>query len=82
MTVFSGSSATSYAAVYASGHAASSAGPFRTPALIKAGEAPYTPDRRADYTGAGIDPSGSAAWVAGECTRVDGWGTWIAEVSL
>ena len=87
VTVFSGSSATQYASVYASGQQAGASGTFGIPVLIKAGERVYTPRRWGDYSGAGIDPSDpTKVWVAGEYAFNNGssseWGTWIAEVGL
>jgi hypothetical protein len=89
ISVFSGSSAGSYAGVYASGQL-SSEGPntFRTPVLIKNGENSYTPfaNRWGDYSGAAFDPvDPTTIWVAGEYARIEGgseWGTWIAPVQM
>src|SRR5262249_16112455 len=83
ITVFSGSSSTSFASVYVSGQLAGSPGTFQTPVSIKDGEGPYTPNRWGDYSGAGIDPSGTTVWVGGEYALADGtWGTWIGQVGF
>ena len=83
VTVFSGSSTSTYASVYASAQLAATPSTFQTPTLIKSGEGPYTPNRWGDYSGAAIDPSGTGVWVGGEYALGDGsWGTWIAEVSF
>jgi hypothetical protein len=87
VTVFSGSSTSSYASVYAGGQPAGATATFKIPALIKAGEAAYTPNRWGDYSGAGIDPSGTAVWIAGEYALKNSsgsaeWGTWVAEVGF
>ena len=71
--------------VYASGQLASSPGTFGAVTLIKAGEGPYVPNtaRWGDYSGAGIDPSGTSVWVAGEYALANNqWGTWVAEVGF
>ena len=89
LTVFSKSSASEFASVYASGRLTSDTlNTLQTPVLIHAGEAAYQPfaDRWGDYSGAGIDPSDLASvWVAGEYARMEGgseWGTWIAKIGL
>ena len=88
ISVFSASSATMYAAVYASGQRAGAGNSFQDPVLIKAGENSYTPSssRWGDYSGASIDPSSpGTVWVAGEYARSEGgaeWGTWVAPVQM
>lgn len=93
ISVFSGSSAGSYAGVYASGQRPSTAtintlNTFQAPLLIKAGENSYTPfaSRWGDYSGASVDPTDqSVVWVAGEYARSEGgseWGTWIAPLQM
>ncbi|MBI3629371.1 MAG: hypothetical protein HY217_07330 [Candidatus Rokubacteria bacterium] len=83
VSVFSGSSASGFASVYASGQ--SSPGTFGTVTLIQSGQGPYAPNtaRWGDYSGAAIDPSGTTVWVAGEYALAGNqWGTWIAEVGF
>jgi hypothetical protein len=86
VTVFSGSSVSSYASVYVSGQ--SSAGTFGAVTQIMSGLGPYAPStaRWGDFSGAGIDPAGNSVWVAGEYalggSQTNQWGTWIANVSF
>lgn len=89
ISVFSGSSASAYAGVYASGQQPSDGtNSFQNPVLIKGGENAYTPfaSRWGDYSGAAVDPSSATTvWVAGEYTRPEGgseWGTWLAPVQM
>jgi hypothetical protein len=91
ISVFSGSSASLYAGVYASGQRpADGANTFQSPVQIKSGENSYHPfaSRWGDYSGAAIDPSDSTqttVWVAGEYARIEGgseWGTWIAPLQM
>ncbi len=87
ITVFSRSSSSEFASVYASGRLTTDpSNTLRNPVLIKAGEAAYGADRWGDYSGAAVDPSDpTKVWVAGEYARVEGgseWGTWIAEIQL
>ncbi len=88
VTVFSGSSASTYASVYASGQLAGATNTLGVPVLFKAGETSYTPNRWGDYSGAGIDPvDQTKVWVAGEYALNNGsgsseWGTAIAEVGF
>ena len=89
ISVFSGSSASLYAGVYASGQRpADGSNTFQIPMPIHLGENAYTPfaNRWGDYSGASIDPSDSGTiWVAGEYARVEGgseWGTWLAPVQM
>ncbi len=84
ISVFSGSSASEFPSVYASGRLASD--PLNTlqpPVLIKAGEASYALSRWGDYSSVAIDPADQTqAWGAGEYATADGdWGTWIAELT-
>ena len=89
ISVFSRSSASEFAGVWASGQLSSDAlNTYQPPTLIKAGEAHYNPfdSRWGDYSSVAIDPSDQAkAWISGEYARVEGgseWGTWIAQVQL
>ena len=89
ISVFSGSSASEYVGVYASGQRTTlPLNSFQTPVLVKEGEKAYTPfaNRWGDYSGAAIDPSNPAiVWVAGEYARIEGgseWGTWLAPVQI
>ncbi len=87
IAVFSRSSKSEFASVYASGRLTTDASnTLRAPVRIKAGEAAYGADRWGDYSGAAVDPSDQTkVWVAGEYARVEGgseWGTWIAEIQL
>jgi hypothetical protein len=89
ISVFSRSSASEYASVYASGQRPSDGvNTFQDPLLIKAGENAYNPFayRWGDYSGAAFDPSDSTTvWVAGEYARIEGgseWGTWLAPVQM
>lgn len=89
LSVFSGSSTSAFAGVYASGQRPSDgANTFQTPVLIKDGEHAYKPfaSRWGDYSGAAIDPSDpTTVWVAGEYARIEGgseWGTWLAPVQM
>ena len=91
VTVFNRSSATEFASIYTSAHAAiDAAGTLQTPILVQSGFAAYdpapNPPRWGDYSGAAPDPfdGGASVWIAGEYARPDGgadWGTWIARVS-
>jgi len=88
IAVFSRSSASEFASVYASGRLTTDTlNTLQTPVLIKAGEAPYGADRWGDYSGAGIDPSDqTTVWVAGEYALLPAggseWGTWIAQITI
>jgi hypothetical protein len=89
VSVFSGSSATTFAGVYSSAQKTTDgANTFQAPVLIKAGENAYTPfaNRWGDYSGAARDPSDpTTVWVSGEYVRAEGgseWGTWIAPVQV
>jgi hypothetical protein len=89
ISVFSGSSASLWAGVYASGQRpADGFNTFQIPTLIHLGENAYTPfaNRWGDYSGASIDPSNAGTvWVAGEYARIEGgsqWGTWIAPLQM
>jgi hypothetical protein len=89
ISVFSRSSASEFAGVWASGRLSSDIlYTYRPPALIKPGEAHYNPSssRWGDFSSVAIDPSDQTkAWVSGEYARVEGgseWGTWIAQVQL
>ncbi|MBI3780832.1 MAG: hypothetical protein HY278_07240 [candidate division NC10 bacterium] len=89
ISVFSGSSASLWAGVYASGQRpADGPNTFQLPATIKFGENAYKPfaNRWGDYSCASIDPSNSATiWVAGEYAHIEGgseWGTWIAPLQM
>jgi Abnormal spindle-like microcephaly-assoc'd, ASPM-SPD-2-Hydin len=84
ISVFSGSSASEFPSVYASGRLASDPpNTLQTPALVKTGEAAYLFSRWGDYSSVAIDPSDQTrAWGAGEYARTNGdWGTWIAELT-
>lgn len=87
--VFSGSSASLHAGVYASGQRPTDGiNTFQSPVAIHYGENAYTPfaNRWGDYSGASIDPTSlSTIWVAGEYARIEGgseWGTWIAPLQM
>lgn len=93
ISVFSRSSTAEFAGVWASGRLSGDAlGTFRTPTLIKAGEAHYSPfaNRWGDYSSVAIDPSDQTkAWVSGEYACPGGcvangsnWGTWIGQTSI
>jgi len=92
ISVFSRSSAAEFAGVWASGRlSGDAANTFRTPTLIKAGEAHYSPfaNRWGDYSSVAIDPSDQTkAWVSGEyacpggCANGSNWGTWIGQTSI
>lgn len=89
ISVFSGSSTSLWAGVYASGQRPTDeTNTFQLPATIKLGESAYTPfaNRWGDYSGASIDPSNTGiVWVAGEYARIEGgseWGTWLAPVQM
>jgi Domain of unknown function (DUF4214) len=89
ISVFSRSSTSEFAGVWASGRLSSDAlNTYQPPALIKAGEAHYSPfsSRWGDYSSVAIDPSDQTkAWVSGEYARVEGgseWGTWITALQL
>lgn len=91
ISVFSGSSATWYAGVYASGQRLTD-GPntFQNPVTIHVGEGIYTTTRWGDYSGAAIDPTDSTqatVWVAGEyalpiTNNTPEWGTWLAPLQM
>lgn len=87
--VFSRSSASEFAGVWASGRlSADPPNTLQNPTLIKAGEAHYSPfaNRWGDYSAASVDPvDPTKVWVSGEYARIeDGseWGTWIAQVNI
>jgi hypothetical protein len=91
VTVFTGSSPSTYASLYSGVQKASlanSANTLTSFSTIWAGQAPYTasPPRWGDYSGAGVDPSDSSVWVAGEYAATPDiffgsiWGTAIARV--
>jgi hypothetical protein len=92
ISVFSRSSVAEFAGVWASGRISTDAGnTFRTPTLVKAGEAHYNPfaSRYGDYSSVAIDPSDQTkAWVSGEyacpggCANGSNWGTWIGQTSI
>jgi hypothetical protein len=92
ISVFSRSSSTEFAGVWASGRLSADAlNTYRTPILIKAGEAHYNPfgSRWGDYSSASIDPSDqTTAWVSGEyacpggCANGSNWGTWNSQISI
>jgi hypothetical protein len=92
ISVFSRSSAAEFAGVWASGRLSGDVvNTFRTPTLIKAGEAHYNPfaSRWGDYSSVAIDPSDQTkAWVSGEyacpggCANGSNWGTWIGQTSI
>ena len=89
ISVFSRSSASEFAGVWASGRLKSDTlNTYQPPSLIKAGEAHYSPfaSRWGDYSSVAIDPSDqTTAWVSGEYARVEGgseWGTWIHQVTI
>ena len=92
ISVFSRSSTAEFAGVWASGRlSGDAANTFRTPTLVKAGEAHYSPfaNRWGDYSSVAIDPSDQTmAWVSGEyacpggCANGSNWGTWIAQTSI
>jgi hypothetical protein len=83
LAAFSGSSASSFASVYAGGQTAGATNAFSAPRLIKAGKAAYQQDRWGDYSGIGIDTSDLTAWIAGEFARsASAWGTHIAEIGF
>jgi hypothetical protein len=91
VTVFTGSSTSSYASVYSGVQKASipnSANTLTAFSMMWAGQAAYSasPPRWGDYSGAGVDPSDSSVWVAGEYAATPDiffgpvWGTAIARV--
>ncbi len=89
VAVFSGSSTTSYASVYAGMQLAGNTNTnvFTNLSQIYAGDSPYTvsPPRWGDYSGAGVDPNDTNIWIAGEYATTEVifgsvWGTAIAEV--
>lgn len=89
IAVFSQSSSSQYAGVWASGQKTSDgANTFRTPVVLQPGQNSYKPfaNRWGDYSGAALDPSNSAVvWVAGEYARIQGgseWGTSISAVQI
>ena len=92
ISVFSRSSTAEFAGVWASGRLSGDAlNTFRTPTLVKAGEAHYSPfaNRWGDYSSVAIDPSDQTmAWVSGEyacpggCANGSNWGTWIGQTSI
>jgi hypothetical protein len=93
ISVFSRSSSAEFAGVWASGRLSTDgANTFRTPTLIKAGEAHYNPfaSRWGDFSSVAIDPSDQTkAWVSGEYACPGGcggngsnWGTWIGQTSI
>jgi hypothetical protein len=91
VAVFSRSSASEFASVYAARRLVTDPpNTLQPPILIKAGEAPYDPllggfteSRWGDYSAAAVDPSDqSTVWLAGEYARAEGgaeWGTWVAQ---
>jgi hypothetical protein len=89
ITVFSGSSAATFAGVYASSQKTTDpVNSFGTPVQLKNGENSYKPfaNRWGDYSGAALDPADpSTVWVAGEYVDSLGgseWGTFIAPVQI
>jgi hypothetical protein len=92
ISVFSRSSTAEFAGVWASGRISTdTANTYRTPTLIKAGEAHYSPSfsRWGDYSSVAIDPSDQTkAWVSGEyacpggCGIGSNWGTWIGQTEI
>jgi len=83
LAAFSGSSASSFASVYAGGQTAGATNAFSAPRLIKAGKAAYAQDRWGDFSGAGIDTNDQTVWIAGEFTKsANAWGTHIAEIGF
>ncbi len=90
VAVFTGSSSTSFASVYAAmqkaGGAANELGYFQ---LVEPGSLQYTlsPPRWGDYSGASIDPNNnSVIWIAGEFSTdysIFGsiWETWMASIN-
>jgi hypothetical protein len=87
--MFNGSSISKYISVYGSVQKATdTANTLEPPVLLKSGSGVYTESARwGDYSGAGIDPSNSTVWLAGEYATSCGflirscWGTSIANVS-
>ncbi len=89
IAVFSESSSSEYAGVWASGQGTSDGlHTFRNPVVLQSGQNSYTPfaNRWGDYSGAALDPSNTAVvWVAGEYARIEGgseWGTNITAVQI
>ena len=83
LAVFSGSSASTFAGVYAGGQPAGQPNLFSAPVLIRAGNAAYERDRWGDFSGAGIDSSDATVWIAGEYSKAaNAWGTHIAEIGF
>jgi hypothetical protein len=91
VTVFTGSSTSTYASVYSGVQKASipnSANTLTAFSMIWAGQAAYSasPPRWGDYSGAGVDPSDNSVWVAGEYADTPDiffgpvWSTAIARV--
>jgi hypothetical protein len=91
VAVFNQSSTTEYPSIYASGQPAGAApGTFSAPVPVFEERFPLTPsspsfNRWGDYSGAGLDSSGTFVWVAAEYVHSassDDWGTWISPVQL
>lgn len=83
VAVFTESNAGDFASAVASGRKdmCDPLNTFRSPAIVRAGQAPYFGGRWGDYSGAGLDPVAGAVWVAGEFTLADSeWGTVISNV--
>jgi hypothetical protein len=92
--VFSGSSGGSlasggsYASVYAGEQLAGTTNALTNLSMTRAGDSPYSvtasPTRWGDYSGAGVDPSGTSGWLAGEYATSNFifgsyWGTAIVD---
>ena len=83
LAVFSGSSASTFASVYAGGQPAGQPNLFSAPILIRGGKAAYERDRWGDFSGAGIDSNDATVWIAGEYAKPgNAWGTHIAEIGF
>jgi hypothetical protein len=89
VTVFSGSSNSTYASVYTGRRLASDPSNNMTGfSLLQSGAGAYnvSPPRWGDYSGAGVDPDDATIWIAGEYVAgIDPffgplWGTWITSV--
>lgn len=83
---FTGSSSSSYASAYAGMQSFGSANVLTNLSVIRAGDYPYTisPPRWGDYSGAGVDPSGTSVWLGAEYATQftilgSMWGTAIAQ---
>ncbi len=90
LLTFGFSSANDYAGMLVTSRMATdSPNATRAPAIIRAGDGPYTIGcsfgrcRYGDYFGAGLDPiDPDRVWLAGEYAQVGGWGTFIVNAHI